>query len=275
LGAREGDVVSEGRVVIVGAGPGAADLLTVRAAQALGRAQVVLHDDLVSPDVMALCPESACLINVGKRCGQRGSSQEEINALMVEHAHAGRTVVRLKSGDPSVFGRLGEELDALRKAAVGFEVIPGVTAAAAAAAAAEITLTDRRLASTLVVLSGHNAQNHNAQNEDETRRRPAFDLERTTLAVYMPGPDYGRTARELMGSGISADTPCVLVSNAGRREQQVRFLTLEGLGALRGIVPPAVVIVGEVARRKEFSEILEVLAKQPAPIRTLESPAHP
>jgi uroporphyrin-III C-methyltransferase len=252
--------------VIVGAGPGAADLLTVRAAQAIGCAQAVLHDDLVSPEVLALCPESALLINVGKRCGHHGSSQEEINALMIEHARAGERVVRLKSGDPAVFGRLGEEMDALRQAGVRFEVVPGITAAAAAAAAAEITLTDRRVASTLVVLSGHNAK-------DEIRPRSAVDLERTTFAVYMPGPDYARTVRELRELGIDAATPCALVSHAGRSTQQVRFLSLEGLSALRVVMAPAVLIVGEVARRNEFSEILKYLGEH-STARQSESSAY-
>jgi uroporphyrin-III C-methyltransferase len=258
--------VSEGRVVIVGAGPGAADLLTVRAAQALGRAQVVLHDDLVSLEILALCPESALVINVGKRCGGRGSSQEENDALMIEHANAGRAVVRLKSGDPAVFGRFGEEMDALREAGVRFEVIPGITAATAAAAAAEITLTDRRLASTLVVLSGHNAK-------DEVRQRSSLDLERTTFAVYMPGPDYARTAHELMELGIEAATPCALVSHAGRSTQQVRFLSLDGLAALRLVMSPAVLIVGEVARKDEFSEIVKMPRDQPISTLKPESPA--
>ena len=258
--------MSEGRVAIVGAGPGAADLLTVRAAQALARAQVVLHDDLVPAEILALCQESALRINVGKRCGRRGSSQEEINALMIEHARAGKRVVRLKSGDPAVFGRLGEEMDALRKAGIRFQVVPGITAAAAAAAAAEITLTDRRIASSLIVLSGHNAK-------DEIRQRSSLDLERTTFAVYMPGPDYARTARELMDLGIEAATPCALVSHAGRNTQQVRFLFLEGLAALQAVVPPAILIVGEVARRDEFSEILKCLGQQPVPATELENPA--
>ena len=257
--------MSEGRVVIVGAGPGAADLLTVRAAQVLARSEVVLHDDLVPLEVLALCPESAERINVGKRCGQRGNSQEQINSLMVEHVRAGRAVVRLKSGDPAIFSRLGEELDALRAAGVRFEVIPGVTAAAAAAAAAEITLTDRRTASSLIILTGHNA--------DEVRQRVALGVQKTTLAVYMPGPDYSRTARELMDLGVDAGTPCALVSHAGRSTQQVRFLSLEGLGSMSGVVPPAVLIVGEVARRNHLPEILELLAKQPAPSPMLENPA--
>lgn len=240
---------------MVGAGPGPVDLLTVRASEALRRAEVVLHDDLVTTDVLELCPGSVQIINVGKRCGKRGNSQETINALMIEHALQGRRVVRLKSGDPSVFGRLGEELDALRKAEIPFEIVPGITAATAAAAAAEITLTDRRAASAMVFLSGHNAG-------DEIRQRRTADPSRTTYAVYMPGPDYGRTARELEQAGVDADAPCALVSNAGRGNQQVRFLSLDELGAIRGVIPPAVLIVGEVARRDEFSEILRLLVGQ-------------
>ncbi|HLW51424.1 MAG TPA: uroporphyrinogen-III C-methyltransferase [Candidatus Angelobacter sp.] len=242
-----------GKVSIVGAGPGAADLLTVRAAEALRSADVVLHDDLVSAEVLALCPPRAQIVNAGKRCGRQGSSQEEINQQMVDYALRGLAVVRLKSGDPSVYGRLGEELDALREAGISFHVIPGVTAASAAAAAAEITLTDRRKASALVVLTGHNA-------DDEIRQHATLDPERTTYAVYMPGPDYARTARELVNLGIDPATPCALVSHAGRSTQQVRFLSIEGLGSARGIIPPAVLIVGRVAQRNEFSEILKSLA---------------
>lgn len=251
--------------MIVGAGPGPADLLTVRAAKALARAQIVLHDDLVPREVLVLCLESAQLINVGKRCGRRGTSQEQINALMVEHARAGRTVVRLKSGDPAVFGRLGEEIDALREARIRFEVIPGVTAAAAAAAAAEITLTDRRMASSLLIVTGHNA--------DQVRQRVALGVEETTIAVYMPGPDYARTARELKELGVDPEVPCALISHAGRSTQQVRFLSLEDLGSIGGVIPPAVLIVGEVTRRKQLPEVLKLLATQPAPSPVLENPA--
>src|SRR5262249_42904947 len=145
-----------GKVSIIGAGPGPADLLTVRAVRMLRAAEVVLHDDLVSPDVLSLCPAAAQVVNVGKRCGQprgpqqapllgvgggkTGYSQQKINQLMIGHARHGRAVVRLKSGDPSIFARLGEELDALREAEVPFEIVPGVTAVTAAAAVADLTL---------------------------------------------------------------------------------------------------------------------------------------
>ncbi len=232
-----------GKVYIVGAGPGAADLLTLRAASLLRAANVVLHDDLVPAEILDLCPASAQVVNVGKRCGRHGSSQEQINALMLWHASEGDggTIVRLKSGDPAVFGRLGEELDALRRAGIPFEIVPGVTAAAAAAAAASVTLTDRRAASALVVLTAHNCRNASLE-------RTMFDPARSTYAIYMPGPDYGRTARELVDSGLDATTPCAVVSNAGRANEETRFLTLAELALAKGIPAPALLIVGEVAR---------------------------
>src|SRR5579864_1178918 len=150
-----------GKIYLVGAGPGAADLLTLRAASLLRAAEIVLHDDLVPTEVLELCPASAQIINVGKRCGHNGRSQEQINALMIWHAREtqAQTIIRLKSGDPAVFGRLGEELDALRRAGIEFEIVPGVTAAAAAAASARLTLTDRRAASALVMVTAHSSRN--------------------------------------------------------------------------------------------------------------------
>jgi uroporphyrin-III C-methyltransferase len=233
-----------GKVYIVGAGPGAADLLTLRAASLLRAADVVLHDDLVPEEILALCPPSAQIVNVGKRCGRHGSSQEQINALMVWYAQEvqPQTIVRLKSGDPAVFGRLGEEMDALRRAGVQFEIVPGITAASAAAATAQIALTDRRAASALMIVTAHNVRGDQLQAE-------SFDPRRTSFAVYMPGPDYGRTARELIESGVSPATPCVLVSHAGRGSEQHCFMALCDLPSVRGVTAPAILIVGEVARR--------------------------
>ncbi|HZD07729.1 MAG TPA: uroporphyrinogen-III C-methyltransferase [Candidatus Limnocylindrales bacterium] len=232
-----------GKVYIVGAGPGAADLLTLRAATVLRAARVVLHDDLVPQEILDLCPASAQVVNVGKRCGNRGRSQEQINALMVWHAREmqAQTIVRLKSGDPAVFGRLGEELDALRRAGVEFEIVPGVTAAAAAAASAKITLTDRRAASALVVVTAHNCRN-------ESLSRTMFEPARSTYAIYMPGPDYSSTVKGLVESGQELATPCAVVSNAGRANEEVRYLTLQELASVKGISAPAMLIVGEVAR---------------------------
>jgi len=230
-----------GKVYIVGAGPGAPDLLTLRAATVLRAAQVVLHDDLVPQEILDLCPASAQIINVGKRCGSRGRSQEQISALMVWHAREtqSQTIVRLKSGDPAVFGRLGEELDALRRAGVEFEIIPGVTAASAAAASAKITLTDRRAASALVVVTAHNSRNASLSE--------TVDPARSTYALYMPGPDYSKTVQGLLEAGHEPNTPCAVVSNAGRTNEEVRYLSLHELKSAKEIPAPAVLIVGEVA----------------------------
>ncbi len=231
------------RVYVVGAGPGSADLLTVRAAALLQKADVVLHDDLVPQEILDLCPPSAEIVNVGKRCGRHGSSQEQINTLMVWYAREtqSETIIRLKSGDPAVFGRLGEEIDALRRAAIEFEIVPGITAAAGAAAAAGITLTDRRAASALVMVTAHRCGS-------ESLKQTLFDPAHATYAIYMPGPDYSRTARELIDSGMQPETPCAVVSNAGRANEEIRHLTLAELGSAKGIAAPALMIVGEVAR---------------------------
>jgi uroporphyrin-III C-methyltransferase len=267
-------IVMPGKVYIVGAGPGAADLLTVRAAALLRVAQVVLHDDLVPGEILDLCLASAQIVNVGKRCGRHGRSQEQINALMVWHARETQTqtIVRLKSGDPAVFGRLGEELDALRRAGVEFEIIPGVTAASAAAASAKITLTDRRAASALVVVTAHSCRNASL---NETMVEPA----RTTYALYMPGPDYSRTVEELLESGHEPTTPCAVVSHAGRKNEDVRYLTLHELASAKGILAPAMLIVGEVAReyspRKQEDLLSKISSEARDPYYHDKFPIHP
>ncbi|HWF02766.1 MAG TPA: uroporphyrinogen-III C-methyltransferase [Candidatus Angelobacter sp.] len=247
-----------GKVFLVGAGPGAVDLLTLRAASLLRAAEIVLHDDLVPAEILEQCPASAEIVNVGKRCGHNSRSQEQINTLMVWHAceTQAQTIVRLKSGDPAVFGRLGEEMEALRRAGVQFEIVPGVTAASAAAASAGITLTDRHAASALMVITAHNVRG-------EKLRASGIDPQRTSFAVYMPGPDYSRTARDLTDAGVDANTPCLLVSQAGRKSEQKCFLALCDLPFVSGVTAPAILIVGEVARRatgetsKELNEILD------------------
>lgn len=236
-----------GKVYIVGAGPGAAELLTLRAASLLRAAEVVLHDDLVPQEILDLVSPAAEIVNVGKRCGRHGTSQEQINALMVQYARQRDTVVRLKSGDPSIFGRLGEELDALREAGIAFEIVPGITAATAAAAAAEFTLTDRRAASALVVLTAHNCSR-------QTLSAVLFDPEQATYAIYMPGPDYADTANQLLRLGLDAATPCALVSNAGREQQRVKFLSLSQLESIQGVAAPAVLVVGKVVRTSNSAE---------------------
>jgi uroporphyrin-III C-methyltransferase len=261
------------KVYIVGAGPGAADLLTLRAATLLRAAQVVLHDDLVPQEILDLCPASTHVINVGKRCGQRGRSQEQINTLMVWHAleTEAQTIVRLKSGDPAVFGRLGEELDALRRAGVEFEIVPGITAASAAAASAKITLTDRRAASALVVVTAHTCCNESLSKTVE----PA----RSTYALYMPGPDYSKTVQALLESGQEPGTPCAVVSNAGRQNEEVRYLTIQELASAKGISAPAMLIVGEVAAEhpsQRHQDLLsEISSEAREPYHYNRLPIHP
>jgi len=176
-----------GKVYLVGAGPGDPELLTLKAARLLAEAGVVLHDDLVPQSILDVAGKQALIISVGKRCGRKKITQAAIHDLMIVSARRGLSVIRLKSGDPMIFGRAAEEIDALREAEVPFEIIPGVTAASSAAAFVGASLTDRRVASSLIVLSGH-------------RTVPQQDLwagglpTDATLAIYMPGQDLRRVA---------------------------------------------------------------------------------
>jgi len=230
-----------GKVFFVGAGPGDPDLLTRKAWRLLQAADVVLHDDLVQPDILALAPLHAQVFSVGKRCGQRRISQQEINFLLVSFAQSGLAVVRLKGGDPQIFGRLGEEIEALREAGIDFEIIPGVTSACAAAASAGIPLTDRRLASELIFLTGHRA----------SRRSPGQGWGRlsagATVVVYMPGSNYEGLAEQLCHAGLSPDTPCLIVSSASRPEEQRQLTTIEHLPRAWLRAAPSVLIIGAVA----------------------------
>ncbi len=231
----------KGKVYLVGAGPGDPDLLTRKALRRLQAADVILHDDLVSPDVLALAPPYAQVLSVGKRCGRQKISQEEINRLMVSYAHSGLAVVRLKCGDPEIFGRLGEEVEALQEAEIDFEIVPGVTAACAAAASAGIALTDRRLASELVFLTGHRAS---AEWSD-----PGWGglSARSTVVVYMPGSHYEGLVERLCEAGLSPQTPCLIVASASGPDEQRQLTTLERLPQAWLNASPSVVIVGSVA----------------------------
>jgi uroporphyrin-III C-methyltransferase len=229
-----------GTVYLVGAGPGDPELLTVKALRLLQSADVVLYDGLVSDAVLALA-RGALLVHVGKRCNQRLLTQEEIGSLMVHHASSCRTVVRLKGGDPSLFGRTGEEIDALRAAGITFEIVPGVTSSAAAAAAAQIPLTDRRVASQVLFTTAHRAGEHLRADWDMARRSGA------TIAIYMPGHDYPRLVATLREAGISGDTPCVIVSSASRASQQIRWTQVERLVEADPLPAPSLLIVGRVA----------------------------
>jgi uroporphyrin-III C-methyltransferase/precorrin-2 dehydrogenase/sirohydrochlorin ferrochelatase len=232
---------SRGKVYFVGAGPGDPELLTRKAWNVLRSADVVLHDALVSPEVLSIAPAGAILCNVGKRCGAKSITQEEIHALLIGYASTAKTVVRLQGGDPLIFGRAGEEISALRDAGVGFEVIPGVTAASAAAASAQIALTDRRAASQLIFLSAHRRE---GEFESDLKSVPHTGA---TLVIYMPGRDYQRLARALRGAGISDETPCLIVSQALSPGESIYRTDLASLADVPVPPTPALAIVGAVA----------------------------
>ena len=233
----------KGKVFLVGAGPGDPELLTLKAARLLAQADIVLHDSLVSREVLQRISSGAKVIDVGKRCGWKLLSQEEINALLVSYAASHEIVVRLKGGDPSIFGRAGEELQSLREARVEFEIVPGVTAGLGAAAAAGISLTDRRVASQVLFSTFTRVPDANAM--DWGCLTPA-----TTLVLYMPGPDYSDVSRRLAAAGLPPDVPCVIISDASGTQQQVRRTTVGDLSEEQKLPAPALMIVGRVASQQ-------------------------
>jgi uroporphyrin-III C-methyltransferase/precorrin-2 dehydrogenase/sirohydrochlorin ferrochelatase len=242
---RELGLAKEGSVHLVGAGPGDPELLTVKALRRIESADVILHDDLVPQAVLDLASQSAEIVNVGKRCGTKTITQDEINALMIEHAQANRSVVRLKSGDPLLFGRGAEEMAALTEADVDFEVVPGVSAAFAAAAAIGCSLTDREWASNVIFSTGHHAQSHNHA------ALPA--LEDATRVVYMPGRDLRLLAEQWLLEGLPSDLPCAVVSRVAQPEQQAVHTTLGALGETKPAAAPSLLIAGWAVRERDVA----------------------
>ncbi|OLD82853.1 MAG: uroporphyrinogen-III C-methyltransferase [Acidobacteria bacterium 13_1_20CM_58_21] len=240
-----------GKVYLIGAGPGDPELLTLKAARLLAVANVVLHDALVSDAVLAMISPAAELINVGKRAGQKLLTQDEINALLVSYGRTGPGVVRLKGGDPSIFGRAGEEIDALRKCGIDYEIVPGISAALGATAAAGISLTDRRVASQILMTTF-------SRGTDGSAMDWGCVTSTTTLVLYMPGADYAEVSERLLGGGLPADLPCVIVSHATGSQQQVRWSSVVRLASEERLPAPALLIVGRVAsheiteRREHF-----------------------
>jgi uroporphyrin-III C-methyltransferase/precorrin-2 dehydrogenase/sirohydrochlorin ferrochelatase len=234
-----------GSVALVGAGPGDPGLLTLRALRALQGADVVLHDRLVSREVLGLVRREAELIAVGKNGAGHSVAQARINELLVEHARRGRRVVRLKGGDPFIFGRGGEELEHLRRAGVAFEVVPGITAALACAAYAGVPLTHREHAGALRLVTAHCRESIDAIDWRSLAGA------RETLAIYMGVAMLGTLRRELVRHGRRPSTPVAVIENGSRAGQRVLVATLEtveALAATHAIVSPALLIVGEVAR---------------------------
>ena len=238
---------SMGKVYLVGAGPGDPELLTMRAARLLREADIVLHDALVSAEVLACIGGRPKVIDIGKRCGTKLLTQEEINRLMIAYAAQHQIVVRLKSGDPTVFGRAGEEIEALVQAGVTFEIVPGVTSAIAGAAAAGISLTNRRFANSVTFASAH-------RGNDQAVVWEKLVAANSTLAIYMPGSNYDALARQLCEAGLSPETPCAVISHAGRATQQVRSCSLGSLASLEPLPAPSLLIVGECSRPLHLAE---------------------
>ena len=232
----------KGKVYLVGAGPGDPELLTLKALRVLKTADAVLYDDLVAPEILKLIPSTAQTHNVGKRCGKKKILQEEINFLMIALADAGLRVVRLKSGDPLIFGRAGEEIESLRRANVAFEIVPGVTSATGAAAMAQIPLTHRRASSALVFLTAHQAPGSEAANWSKLAGSGA------TLVIYMPGQNYSDVAAKLRASGLAGDTPCAVISRATTPQQRTHRSTISELHGLPRLAAPTLLVVGEVVR---------------------------
>jgi uroporphyrin-III C-methyltransferase len=246
----------KGTVYLVGAGPGDPELLTLRALRLLETADVVLHDDLVPAEVLALIHCHALITSVGKRCGRPRITQAGIHGLMIDSARAGQSVVRLKSGDPLVFGRAGEEIAALRAAAIPFEVVPGVTAALAAGAMLGLPLTDRKSSSKLIFCTGHQAANKDDATPIWSGPLPAD----ATLVVYMPGRDMSRIARELAAAGLGSDVACCAVSRAATAKQSYAAARLAELGGMECGPAPLLLLVGRAMEGMLLANQAEALA---------------
>jgi uroporphyrin-III C-methyltransferase len=231
------------KTFLAGAGPGGADLLTVKVLRLLEQADIVLHDSLIGPDVLALANPAASLIDVGKRCGGKAHPQAEICRLLVEAALSGATVLRLKGGDPMIFGRATEEMEALRAAGIAFEVVPGVTAASAAAAALAASLTRRDISRAVHFLAAHGSEGglppHNWV---------ALAAAGGTLAVYMGARTLPALAENLINAGMAASMPAAAVENVslpGQRLWRARLDTLPAIVAQAAPAGPVLLLIGE------------------------------
>jgi uroporphyrin-III C-methyltransferase/precorrin-2 dehydrogenase/sirohydrochlorin ferrochelatase len=245
LDAARRQTVSAGIAHIVGAGPGDPDLLTLKAAQLLQEADAVLHDDLVPPAVLNRARRDAEIVSVGKRMGRPSWAQADIDAELVRRVRAGQTVVRLKAGDPFVFGRGGEEVDALRAAGLAYTIVPGITAALGCAASAGIPLTHRHHASALTFVSGHSAVG------SKPVAWPALAAEGHTLAIYMGATEAPAVRDRLLEAGADPATPVAVIENGTRADQFVSTGRLADLARLAAAHVqgggPSLIIVGDVA----------------------------
>jgi uroporphyrin-III C-methyltransferase len=263
-----------GKVYLIGAGPGDPKLLTIRAAEALAQSDVIVYDYLVNPEVLVHSRRGATLIFAGKHAGEHAIPQAEINRILIDNARSGLVVARLKGGDPFIFGRGGEEAEALVEAGIDWEVIPGVSSGLAAAAYAGIPLTHRAHSSSVAFITGHDGQDKNRNGVDWRLAAMAAD----TLVVFMCASSIGRIARELIEAGRKGSTPIAIIRWGTYEYQEVYTGTLEDMAVLgaqasslldeessttgaRAIRPPAIAIIGEVVSLREklkwFSHELE------------------
>jgi uroporphyrin-III C-methyltransferase len=248
----------KGYVFLIGAGPGAADLITLRGLKALESAEAVVYDELANEDLLGHCPAGCERHAVGKRAGRHNVAQPEINALLVSLAQAGKRVVRLKGGDPLVFGRDGEEIEALRAAGLPYEIVPGVTAATAAAAAAGLPLTHRDYSSAVVFVTGHQC----AANTGGLDWRALANL-KATLCFYMGVRRLPEIVHHLVEYGMAGTTPLALISQATLPAQKIVVTTLAEAAAIPSeqIAQPALVVIGEVVRASDFARQVPGLAR--------------
>jgi uroporphyrin-III C-methyltransferase len=227
-----------GTVYLVGAGPGSLDLLTLRAHALISTATCLLHDDLVSDEVLSLAAGNAKVRNVGKRCGAKTITQQQINEWMIEYACAGQSVVRLKSGDPLLFGRAAEEIAALSEAGIAFEIVPGVSTGFAAAALAGIPLTGRITSSRVLFATRHLAA---GVGGGDTAGLAGIGPD-VGLVLYMPGRDYAAIAKELAANGWPLDTHCVIASALGNASQQLAECSLSDLPGQQPLPSPSLML---------------------------------
>jgi uroporphyrin-III C-methyltransferase len=228
----------------------------------LRTAEAVLHDDLVAPEILQLIPSAAQIYHVGKRCGKKKILQGEINGLMVALATSGLRVVRLKGGDPLIFGRAGEEIEVLRGNNIPFEIVPGVTSALGAAAAAQIPLTHRRASSALVLITVHRASEGNSEQPSEHDGADWNKLvgSGATLVIYMPGQNYSQIARRLTSAGLAGETPCAVISRASTKYQQTHRTTVLDLHRSPLLPAPTLLVVGEVVGLADPAAVMDEFA---------------
>jgi uroporphyrinogen III methyltransferase/synthase len=250
-----------GRVFLVGAGPGAADLITIRGADVLSRADVIIYDNLVSADLLRLAPAKAELIYAGKRGGSEKSiEQADLNAMLIEHARKGRVVVRLKGGDPFIFGRGGEEAEALARAHIEFEVVPGVTSAIAGPAFAGVPLTHREHGSFVAFVTGHEDESKGAGSTVPWDELVAATRRGGTIVILMATARMRATLERIGAAGLPAETPAIAVqwaTTAAQKTVSATLATLADESAREGIGAPAVIVVGECAGLREHLKWVE------------------